>query len=61
MATSTNYEELKYVWKAWHDASGAKIRSSYPKYVELSNKAAVANGMSLIFRIVFKIEIYKII
>lgn len=44
MVSSTNYDELKYVWKAWRDATGAKMKDLYKVYVELSNKAAVKNG-----------------
>ncbi|RZC38944.1 hypothetical protein BDFB_007692, partial [Asbolus verrucosus] len=40
---STDYDELAYVWKAWRDASGAKIRNLYKTYVDLSNEAAMAN------------------
>ncbi|RZB38755.1 hypothetical protein BDFB_008530 [Asbolus verrucosus] len=43
LAKSTDYDELAYVWKAWRDASGAKMRDSYKTYVDLSNEAAVAN------------------
>ncbi|CAG7734937.1 unnamed protein product, partial [Allacma fusca] len=35
-----NYEELKYLWKAWRDATGPKMRKLYMEYVELGNKAA---------------------
>jgi peptidyl-dipeptidase A len=44
LATSTDYDELQYVWKEWRDNSGKKMREHYKKYVRLSNKAAVANG-----------------
>lgn len=44
MAKSRNYDELAYTWKAWHDASGKRMREDYKKYVKLQNKAAVANG-----------------
>ncbi|XP_065335573.1 angiotensin-converting enzyme-like isoform X1 [Cloeon dipterum] len=44
LATSRDYEELKYVWSQWRDASGANMRSNYQSYVTLSNKAAQANG-----------------
>lgn len=49
MATSNDYKELEYAWTAWRDASGAKIKDKYPKYVELSNEAAVKNGIILFF------------
>jgi len=44
MSSSRDYEELKYVWSQWRDASGAKMRSNYQNYVSLSNQAAQANG-----------------
>ncbi|GJQ76247.1 hypothetical protein Trydic_g20308, partial [Trypoxylus dichotomus] len=43
IATSTDYDELEYVWKSWRDASGAKIRENYREYVELSQEVAEAN------------------
>lgn len=47
MAESRDYEELKYVWSQWRDASGAKMRNNYKNYVTLSNQAAEANGKNL--------------
>uniref|UniRef100_A0A803XZP4 Angiotensin-converting enzyme n=1 Tax=Meleagris gallopavo TaxID=9103 RepID=A0A803XZP4_MELGA len=44
LATSRDYNELLFAWKGWRDASGAKIKDKYKRYVELSNKAAVLNG-----------------
>lgn len=44
ISTSRNYSELTYVWKAWRDVSGAKMREDYKKHVELSNLAAEKNG-----------------
>ena len=44
ISKSRNFDELTYVWKAWRDASGAKMRDDYKKYVELSNLAAQKNG-----------------
>lgn len=46
MGRSRDYDELVYTWKEWHDASGKKMREDYKGYVELQNKAAVANGQS---------------
>jgi peptidyl-dipeptidase A len=46
ISKSRNYDELTYVWKAWRDASGAKMRDDYKTYVELSNLAAEKNGFS---------------
>lgn len=44
ISSSTDYDELTYVWTAWRDASGAKMRNLYKTYVQLANEAAVANG-----------------
>ncbi|XP_022240774.1 angiotensin-converting enzyme-like isoform X1 [Limulus polyphemus] len=43
---SQNYDELAYVWKAWRDSSGKKIRKRYERFVELSNDAARLNGFA---------------
>jgi peptidyl-dipeptidase A len=43
MAESTDYDELRYIWEEWHAVSGAKMRDDYKIYVELMNKAALAN------------------
>lgn len=45
MATSTDYNKLKYVWEQWHDKSGSPIRQEYATYVALINDAAEANGL----------------
>ena len=44
MATSTDYNELEYVWVQWHEVAGRPIRNQYLEFVELNNKAARANG-----------------
>ncbi|XP_004374294.1 angiotensin-converting enzyme-like isoform X2 [Trichechus manatus latirostris] len=44
MATSRNYEELLWAWEGWRDKVGRAILPLFPKYVELSNKAAKLNG-----------------
>ncbi|XP_064127021.1 angiotensin-converting enzyme isoform X1 [Loxodonta africana] len=44
LATSRNYEELLWAWEAWRDKVGRAILPFFPKYVELSNKAAKLNG-----------------
>jgi len=46
ISQSRNFDELTYVWKAWRDASGAKMRDDYKTYVQLSNLAAELNGFS---------------
>lgn len=37
MANETDYETLKYLWTAWHDETGPKVRNFYGKYIYLSN------------------------
>lgn len=44
MAKSRDFEELKYLWTAWHDASGKHMRNDYVEYVKLINEIAVGNG-----------------
>lgn len=46
MATSTDYDELKYTWEQWHNKSGALMRNDYKQYVEISNEAATLNNFS---------------
>lgn len=44
MATSTDYDELAYVWKSWRDVAGKPIRDKFTEYVQLGNKGAVNAG-----------------
>ena len=44
MATSTDYDELEYVWTEWRNAAGRPIRKNYTDFVELNNRAAKLNG-----------------
>lgn len=44
LASSTNFDEQKYVWEQWHEKSGKLMRNDYKKYIDLMNKAAKANG-----------------
>ncbi|XP_020136466.2 angiotensin-converting enzyme isoform X1 [Microcebus murinus] len=44
MATSRKYEELLWAWKGWRDKVGKDVLPLFPKYVELTNKAAWLNG-----------------
>ncbi|XP_006833625.1 PREDICTED: angiotensin-converting enzyme-like isoform X3 [Chrysochloris asiatica] len=44
MATSRDYKELLWAWEGWRDKVGRAILNFFPKYVELSNKAARLNG-----------------
>ncbi|XP_055551685.1 angiotensin-converting enzyme-like [Wyeomyia smithii] len=46
LASSTDYDELKYVWQRWREESGGKMRTDYQQYVEFVNKAAELNGYS---------------
>lgn len=44
LSESTDYDEMLWLWEQWHEKTGKLMRSDYGKYVELMNKAAVANG-----------------
>uniref|UniRef100_A0A8C9ZT09 Angiotensin-converting enzyme n=1 Tax=Sander lucioperca TaxID=283035 RepID=A0A8C9ZT09_SANLU len=46
MANSRSYKRLLYVWEAWHNESGVPLRQYYPRFVELSNNASVADGFT---------------
>ena len=46
MATSTDYDELEYIWTEWHNVAGKPIRDQYLEFVSLNNKAADLNGTS---------------
>ncbi|XP_015606240.1 angiotensin-converting enzyme [Cephus cinctus] len=46
LANSQDPEQLKYLWVEWRKASGEKVKSLYPRYVELSNTAAQLNNLS---------------
>jgi len=46
MATSTDYDELEYVWVEWRNAAGRTVRKQYLEFVDLNNKAAQANSNS---------------
>ena len=41
---SRDFDELKYLWVQWHDATGPKMRASYKDYVDLMNEASKGNG-----------------
>lgn len=40
MATSRDPEELKHIWKSWHDVCGKAIVPDFPRYVEILTEAA---------------------
>lgn len=44
LASSDDFEELRYYWAQWHDKTGTHMRSDYQRFAELSNEAAVLNG-----------------
>ncbi|KAA0725565.1 Angiotensin-converting enzyme [Triplophysa tibetana] len=44
MANSRSYKRLLYAWEGWHNESGDRLRSLYPEFVELSNKASRMDG-----------------
>ncbi|OQV18607.1 Angiotensin-converting enzyme [Hypsibius exemplaris] len=37
-------KKRRYVWKAWRDVSGKKVRKDYIRYIQLKNKAAKLTG-----------------
>ncbi|XP_071562887.1 angiotensin-converting enzyme-like [Temnothorax nylanderi] len=43
---SRDPEELKHIWIEWRKASGEKVKSLFPQYVELANTAARLNNFS---------------
>ncbi|ELU13139.1 hypothetical protein CAPTEDRAFT_175968 [Capitella teleta] len=44
MATSTDWDELKWAWESWRDVSGRLMPDMYEEYAGLLNKAADMNG-----------------
>jgi len=44
MATSRDYERLKWAWQGWRDATGPKIKPLYTRLVDSMNQAAHDNG-----------------
>ncbi len=39
-----NWDDLKWAWKAWRDATGPKMKQSFARLVELSNEGAIQSG-----------------
>lgn len=54
MASSNNFDELKWTWEQWHEKSGKLMRDDYQIYVDFMNKAAVANGKQEKFSCLFE-------
>ncbi|XP_037547566.1 angiotensin-converting enzyme-like [Nematolebias whitei] len=44
MARNRSYKQLLFAWEGWHNAAGVPLKKYYPRFVELSNKAAQADG-----------------
>ncbi|XP_004456877.2 angiotensin-converting enzyme-like protein Ace3 [Dasypus novemcinctus] len=44
MASSRDEKELLWAWQSWRDSVGRQLRSTFHRYVQLSNKAAQLNG-----------------
>ncbi|KAM4525933.1 angiotensin-converting enzyme [Fundulus diaphanus] len=44
LANSRSYKKLLFAWEGWHNAAGVPIKQHYPRFVELSNKAARGDG-----------------
>lgn len=43
LASSTDYDEMKWIWEQWHEKSGKLMRDDFKQYVDLMNKAAKVN------------------
>ena len=41
-----NVEQLKWIWKTWHDFVGPPIKEEFVKLVEVENSAARENGIA---------------
>ncbi|XP_035658126.1 angiotensin-converting enzyme-like [Branchiostoma floridae] len=39
MASSRDYDRLRFCWEGWRDAVGRKLKDKYPRFVELTNDA----------------------
>lgn len=50
MASSRSYQKLLFAWEGWRNASGVPLKQLYPRFVELSNKAAKADGKNCHFQ-----------
>ena len=45
MKESRDEKELRHVWTEWHNKCGSHVmKSSYQRFVELTNRAAKLNG-----------------
>lgn len=49
MAKSKDEQELRHIWKYWHEETGRSLRSNFIRYVELSNEGARLNGKRFSF------------
>jgi peptidyl-dipeptidase A len=43
LASSTDFEEQKYIWEQWREVSGKLMRDQYKVYIEKYNQAAALN------------------
>nr|XP_045608351.1 angiotensin-converting enzyme-like [Procambarus clarkii] len=44
MASSEDWDELRYTWEQWRENTGKLMRDDFVSFVELSNQAAVLDG-----------------
>jgi len=44
MATSRDYEQLKWAWQGWRNATGPRMKDLYAQLVDKMNEAAVDSG-----------------
>ncbi|XP_075415793.1 angiotensin-converting enzyme-like protein Ace3 [Tenrec ecaudatus] len=59
MATSRDQKELLWAWQGWRDATGRPLRTTFERYVQLSNKVARLNGyrdMGALWRMEYDVE-----
>lgn len=47
MASSEDFDEMKWTWEQWHEKSGKVMRTDYKSYVDLMNVAAEANSKTI--------------
>jgi len=47
MATSRDWDELKWAWEEWRTETGRKMKDNYSDFTEIHNKAARLNGKNV--------------
>lgn len=44
------YEQYLWIWKAWHDTVGPRVKEFYPDLVKLMNQGAINNRNKELYR-----------